>query len=1347
MPSGSDKRAFVFVVCGERHATRLNDSLRFLRRFSKSGIIVVKARVEQPVAADKVVSCRVPRQFDNHQASIFLKTSLHRILPDDGMRYCYLDNDVVAVNPEVDSIFSVARPPIAFAADHCNLREFSRYAVNCRCSKLECEHLHAAIRRKFGVAITDKSWRHWNGGVFVFDRASRPFMEVWHQFTLEAFRDRYWKVRDQGTLAAAAWKLGLQSQPTLPRNYNLVVDPYAADRTPRSKRRPVDPRKLPADSRYALDGGASAAFRPMLLHFINGGVGLRGWKNWDDAERLLGGPAKPAPAPAPKPLSPDNRIVHGLWIGGTLSKMELLTVHSFLRHGHEFHLWTYGDLETPLPKGVVLEDANEIIPQSRIMRKADTDPETGVGKGSVSPFSDLFRYKLLYEKGGWWVDMDVTCLRPFDFDTPYVFRAHRVGVVGNIIKCPRGSRLMETLYEQVVARLDRKSDWLMTNRMLSERVRRLRLTRYVRKGIWNEEKWTDVIQPLALGSEPIPPEWYAIHWINEFWRTLRESGGFYRGQRLFEVVPDKENPAPNSSLSRLYAQHLPAPSAPAPAPAPPPAPMNRPSPRQPPTPQFPLPSHLNILVASMARGGAERIVLETVTGLQRRGSTAKVFVYQDVRPSFTLPPGPNVRVFALQPQEPAARLHTVATEVLASPEPRCFTHLIRVEHLRRLWERNVQTIPVIHNSRECWQDPPEALNDPHVPYVVAVSEEVARQLREDGCSRPILVVRHELQRWFSPQDHLEHRRRIRERHEVSDRTFLIGMVGEFKSQKVYTRAVRVLAQLRRHLPAKLIILGGWDHAWGHGRQAYTAAHRLAVDLDVVPDFLTPGSVPNPEEYYAAFDVFLNTSAYEGLSISLLEAINSGCPIVTADVGGNREVLPDRAVLVRDPSNIGSYVSGIVEALNGAGTRALPQKPADSDLIPRLWCLLGRYHRPGVQAASPREGTLFLTDNLNIGGAQKSLVNLLCGLPRPRHAWLAVLDPIYGEGYLDRLNVAEVPVLSLCDLPDYLTRLERILAIVSQLNLRNICFWNVDPRVKLLLAKILAPGSVRLIDVSPGPFLFEELAQTAGFQRRIAFGDREYWARIDHFVAKYKGGGPPDGVLPPSKVSVIPNGVPVPASLDRQVSLLPRGCDHDLVIGTACRIMPGKKVDFLIDVMAELNRRLPGVQMIVVGGIDPRHADYWPALAERLRSRQVSNLHFVGPQADVGPYLNLFRAFVLLGEKAGCPNASLEAMVRGVPVVADCDGGIGEQILHGINGFLAPGRDPRELARHLRFLLSNPEARRRMGEAARITATKDFSMEAMVRGYRRVLEDPAAGPAPAAKPAGGRSRRPVPSRKV
>ena len=50
-------------------------------------------------------------------------------------------------------------------------------------------------------------------------------------------------------------------------------------------------------------------------------------------------------------------IVQGLWIGTPLSKMEILSIKSFLQNGHPYHLYVYHRVDN-VPEGVVLKDAN-----------------------------------------------------------------------------------------------------------------------------------------------------------------------------------------------------------------------------------------------------------------------------------------------------------------------------------------------------------------------------------------------------------------------------------------------------------------------------------------------------------------------------------------------------------------------------------------------------------------------------------------------------------------------------------------------------------------------------------------------------------------------------------------------------------------------------------------------------------------------------------------------------------------------------------------------------------------------------------------------------------------------------
>ena len=127
---------FVFVVCGAReHLETLHFSIRYLQYFSKNEIIVVtdSARNEIPVAYINLVDVKTPEHFTNHQASIYLKTGLHKFLPK-GFLYCYLDTDVIALNTQCDEVFNHKAGAITFAADHCRLPAFSPNAVRCDCA-------------------------------------------------------------------------------------------------------------------------------------------------------------------------------------------------------------------------------------------------------------------------------------------------------------------------------------------------------------------------------------------------------------------------------------------------------------------------------------------------------------------------------------------------------------------------------------------------------------------------------------------------------------------------------------------------------------------------------------------------------------------------------------------------------------------------------------------------------------------------------------------------------------------------------------------------------------------------------------------------------------------------------------------------------------------------------------------------------------------------------------------------------------------------------------------------------------------------------------------------------------
>jgi len=157
-------RAFVFAVCGNaQHIARFHQAAGILASRTTHPIWVVTdvQRNELELQHDRIVDVCVPATLDNHQASIYLKTSLHRHLPK-GTVYCYLDTDVITLSSDCDAVFQAFQAPITFAPDFVQMGVFSRFAVNCDCEaqlkkafasrNIATERYAATLEKEFNAA-------------------------------------------------------------------------------------------------------------------------------------------------------------------------------------------------------------------------------------------------------------------------------------------------------------------------------------------------------------------------------------------------------------------------------------------------------------------------------------------------------------------------------------------------------------------------------------------------------------------------------------------------------------------------------------------------------------------------------------------------------------------------------------------------------------------------------------------------------------------------------------------------------------------------------------------------------------------------------------------------------------------------------------------------------------------------------------------------------------------------------------------------------------------------------------------------------------------------------------------
>jgi UDP-glucose:(heptosyl)LPS alpha-1,3-glucosyltransferase len=148
--------------------------------------------------------------------------------------------------------------------------------------------------------------------------------------------------------------------------------------------------------------------------------------------------------------------------------------------------------------------------------------------------------------------------------------------------------------------------------------------------------------------------------------------------------------------------------------------------------------------------------------------------------------------------------------------------------------------------------------------------------------------------------------------------------------------------------------------------------------------------------------------------------------------------------------------------------------------------------------------------------------------------------------------------------------------------------------------------------------------------------------------------------------------------------------------------------------------LPSTAELLVVGRD-KHAQRYRALAAECGVER--RVHFAGPQSDVKPFYGAADVFVLPTLYDPFPNAVLEAMASGLPVITSTKSGAASLVVERDAGLVTPSRDVAGLAAQMRTL-ADPATRARMGENARaavLPLTPDAMTLALVLLYKELLE--------------------------
>jgi glycosyltransferase involved in cell wall biosynthesis len=734
------------------------------------------------------------------------------------------------------------------------------------------------------------------------------------------------------------------------------------------------------------------------------------------------------------------------------------------------------------------------------------------------------------------------------------------------------------------------------------------------------------------------------------------------------------------------------------------------------------------LVTSLQQGGAERVALDLHRTLGNYGVRSLLIALgSPTRAAFPTPPG-TVDLSRIGPGRPE-RIAAAGQTALAFAADLVHGHLLHGEDIAQLSAFGLPVALTVHNMPPGWPEDLTLLRSNDAALFMACSQAVEVELRKAKIPIPVRTVWNGIDfdalKQTAATD--ESGRSLRRKLGIPDGDFVLLALANPRPQKRLERLPPVIAAAQEKLAARgiactlqLIIAGEPSRMDESAAICESAIQAAVTECGLADRVHRLSSVDDVSALFAASNSLISTSAYEGLSLAHLEALAAGLPVVATAVGGAIEVARQNPAMFLVPADAGpakfaAVLADLVESPPPSGRAA-----AESHFTRyRMAEGYRRYYCRAIEVSTrrkPRNGLWLITNNFSMGGAQSSARRLLLGMAaRGIRVRAAVLEeqPEYPTPGRQALLAANVPVLALPQAGS-IDPAEAIALLLKQIDAdppESVMFWNAIAQHKLLLADCLL--DVPVFDVSPGEMYFSSLEKyfenpRPGLPYRTA---RDYGSRLSGMIVKFQAEAAKAADWLGIPVHVVPNGVPLDDCAGERSP-----CDR-LVIGTAARISPQKKLEELIDAFRKADSRMPLYELQIAGGVERGADDY----ARRLREQAAGlPIKFLGEQQDSSLFYRRLDLFVMISEPAGCPNASLEAMAAGLPVVATDVGGASEQIADGITGRLVPRGDAASFADALVALAQNQELRTRYGRAGRERIAALFDVNRMVDDYCRIL---------------------------
>jgi len=191
-----------------------------------------------------------------------------------------------------------------------------------------------------------------------------------------------------------------------------------------------------------------------------------------------------------------------------------------------------------------------------------------------------------------------------------------------------------------------------------------------------------------------------------------------------------------------------------------------------------------------------------------------------------------------------------------------------------------------------------------------------------------------------------------------------------------------------------------------------------------------------------------------------------------------------------------------------------------------------------------------------------------------------------------------------------------------------------------------------------------------------------------------------------RVYVVRNGLDL-----QRFPVLPLPRSHKPCIAAIGSLLPYKRWDRLLRAAAELKRR--GLNFLVrIAGEGPARA----SLEQQVGTLGIGDcVELVGHSEHIPEILAQATFLAHASDTEGCPNVIMEAMACARVVVATDVGDVTNLVEDGKTGYVVPRSDERAFAERMATLIAQRDLCRRMGEAGRAKAEREFGLDRLVSG--------------------------------